>query len=199
MSIPAYATNAVSCLAVRPGEHFQALVDEPFAEVGGQLCEAALAAGAASAACVVVPDAARPLLTAYEPLVASLAKTDALCFWFVHIHDGEFSGFRKPLYRRGLSEGTRIAFGGRMDRSILEHEMSADYGAVRALSAALAARLAGAHHVRVTTPAWGTRSSVMMRRPVGVPAPLAPTSATLAPSPTRNETSSSSTRPSGSS
>jgi hypothetical protein len=153
VSIPAYATNAVSCLAVRPGEHFQALVDEPFAEVGGQLCEAALAAGAASAACVVVPDAARPLLTAYEPLVASLAKTDALCFWFVHTHDGEFSGFRKPLYRRGLSEGTRIAFGGRMDRSILEHEMSADYGAVRELSAALAARLAGAHHVRVTTPA----------------------------------------------
>jgi hypothetical protein len=153
VSIPVYATNAVSCLAVRQGEHFQALVDEPFAEVGKELCDAALAAGAASAACVVVPDAARPLLTSYEPLVESLAKTDALCFWFMHIHDGEFSGFRKPLYRRGLAEGTRIAFGGRMDRSILEHEMSADYGAVRDLSAALAARLAGARHVRVTTPA----------------------------------------------
>ena len=36
-----------------------------------------------------------------------------------------------------------------------------------------------------------------MRSRVVLPAPLAPTSATLAPSPTRNETSSSSTRPSG--
>ena len=53
---------------VKPGERFQALVDEPFADVGTRLCDAALAAGAASAACVVVPDSARPLLTSYEPL-----------------------------------------------------------------------------------------------------------------------------------
>jgi hypothetical protein len=63
VSIPVYAANAVSCLGVKPGEHFQALVDEPFADVGARLCDAALAAGAASAACVVVPDSARPLLT----------------------------------------------------------------------------------------------------------------------------------------
>ena len=53
--------------------------------------------------------------------------------------------------------------------------------------------------VRVTAPACGTRSPVTIRSSVVFPAPLAPTSATLAPSPTRNETSSSSTRPSGSS
>ena len=151
MSIPVYATNAVTCLAVKPGERFQALVDEPFADVGARLCDAALAAGAASAACVVVPDGARPLLGSYEPFVASLGATDAICFWFMHIHDGEFAGFRKPLYRRAR-EGTRIAFGGRMDHSILEHEMAADYGALRELTAALGARLTGSRHVRVTTP-----------------------------------------------
>src|SRR4051794_19734527 len=53
--------------------------------------------------------------------------------------------------------------------------------------------------LRVTTPACGGRSPVMIRSSVVLPAPLAPTSATLAPSPTRNDTSSSSTRPSGSS
>ena len=53
--------------------------------------------------------------------------------------------------------------------------------------------------LRVTTPAFGASSPVMIRSSVVFPAPLAPTSATLAPSPTRNETSSSSTRPSGSS
>ena len=152
MSIPAYATNAVTCLAVKPGERFQALVDEPFAEVGIRLCDAALAAGAASAACVVVPDSARPLLGSYEPLVASLTATDAICFWFVHIHDGEFAGFRKPLYTRAREIGTRIAFGGHMDHSILEHEMAADYGALRELTARLGERMAGSARVRVTTP-----------------------------------------------
>ena len=105
MSIPVYAANAVSCLAVKPGERFQALVDEPFADVGARLCDAALAAGAASAACVVIPDSARPLLGAYAPFVASLSETDAVCFWFMHVHDGEFAGFRKPLYVRALETG----------------------------------------------------------------------------------------------
>ena len=150
---PAYATNAVTCLAVKPGERFQALVDEPFADVGLRLCDAALAAGAASAACVVVPDSARPLLGSYEPFVASLAETDAVCFWFVQIHDGEFAGFRKPLYTRALEIGTRVAFGGHMDHSILEHEMAADYGALRELTARLGERMSGAARVRVTTPA----------------------------------------------
>ena len=152
MSIPPYASNAVRCLAVKQGEHFQALVDEAFADVGTRLCGAALAAGAASAASVVVPDSARPLTSAYEPFVASLDKTDALCFWFTQIHDGEFASFRKPLYARALESGTRVAFGGRMDHSILEHEMAADYDALRELTAALGARLTGSRRVRVTTP-----------------------------------------------
>ena len=152
MSIPPYAANAVRCLAVKPGEHFQALVDEPFADVGTRLCDAAVSAGAASAVCVVVPDSARPLTRSYEPLLASLAATDAVCFWFTAIHDGEFEHFRKPFYARATETQTRVAFGGRMDRSMLEHEMAADYGALRELTAALGARLTGSRRVRVTTP-----------------------------------------------
>jgi leucyl aminopeptidase (aminopeptidase T) len=152
MNIPVYAANAVRCLAVKPGEHFQALVDEPFADVGSRLCDAALAAGAASAACVVVPDSGRPLTTSYEPLVASLAATDAICFWFTEIHDEEFAAFRKPFYAGASLAGTRVAFGGRLDRSMLEHEMAADYGALHERTAQLAARLDGSKLVRVTTP-----------------------------------------------
>jgi leucyl aminopeptidase (aminopeptidase T) len=152
VSIPVYAANAIRCLAVKPGEHFQALVDEPFGDVGARLCDAALSAGASSAACVVVPDSARPLVHAYEPLVASLRETHAVCFWFSQIHDGEFAGFRKPLYAGARAAGTRVAFGGRMDRSILEHEMAADYDALHERTAALGARLAGSRRVRVTTP-----------------------------------------------
>ena len=99
-----------------------------------------------------MPDAARPLAGASEPLLASLAATDAMCFWFQEVHDGEFEPFRHPLYARARETGTRIAFGGRLDRSILEHEMAADYAAVQARCSALIAAIGDATTIRVTTP-----------------------------------------------
>ena len=83
VSIPVYAANAVRCLAVKAGERFQALVDEPFADVGTRLCDAALAAGAASAACVVVPDSARPLTGSLRAL-PRLARRDRCRLLLVH-------------------------------------------------------------------------------------------------------------------
>ena len=52
--------------------------------------------------------------------------------------------------------------------------------------------------VRATAPEDGCRSPAIIRSSVVLPAPLAPTSAVFAPSPTRKLTSSKSTRPSGS-
>ena len=51
--------------------------------------------------------------------------------------------------------------------------------------------------LRVTAPPCASRSPAMIRSSVVLPVPLGPISATVAPSPTRNETSSSSGRPSG--
>ena len=51
--------------------------------------------------------------------------------------------------------------------------------------------------LRETEPLVGVRSPAMIRSSVVLPEPLGPTSATVAPSPTRKDTSSSSTRPSG--
>src|SRR5215467_8140792 len=51
--------------------------------------------------------------------------------------------------------------------------------------------------LEVTVPDCGVRSPVTSRKSVVLPAPLGPTSAAVVPSPTRNETSSSSTLPSG--
>ena len=153
MSIPVYAANAVSCLAVKPGERFQALVDEPFAESapGSATPRSRRARPRRRASSCPTPRAR--CCGSYEPFVASLAETDAVCFWFMHIHDGEFAGFRKPLYRRALETGTRVAFGGHMDHSMLEHEMAADYGAAaRAHRAARRAARPAASRVRVTTP-----------------------------------------------
>jgi len=154
VSAPIWAVNAIRCLGVLPGERFTALVDEPFADVGIALASHATSCGAQSVA-VVVPDAARPLVRANEQLLASIAETDAVCFWFQQIHDGEFEPFRHPLYARARETGTRVAFGGRLDRSMLAHEMAADYAGVQARCAALVAAVGDAATIRVTT-AGGT-------------------------------------------
>ena len=151
MSSPIWAENAIRCLGVAPGERFTALVDEPFADVGIALASHATACGAQSVA-MIVPDTARPLGPAHEQMLASLVETDAVCFWFQEIHDGEFAPFRQPLYELAQKTGTRIAFGGRIDRSMLEHEMAADYTGVQARCAALVAAIGNATTIRVTTP-----------------------------------------------
>ncbi len=51
--------------------------------------------------------------------------------------------------------------------------------------------------LRATDPVVGLRSPAMIFSSVVLPAPLGPTKATMEPSPTRKDTSSSSTRPSG--
>ena len=151
MTTPIWAVTAIRCLGVAPGERFTALVDEPFADVGLALASHATACGAQGIA-IVVPDSARPLGPTHGQLLASLAETDAVCFWFQEIHDGEFEPFRHPLYARAQETGTRIAFGGRLDRSMLEHEMAADYAGVQARCAALVAAIGDATTIRVTTP-----------------------------------------------
>jgi len=90
----------------------------------------------------------RPLLT-LRPFV--VARRDGRPLLLVHAHPRwRVRAFRKPLYGARRSRRGRRGVGGRMNRSMLEHEMAADYGA-RALTAALGARLTGSRRVRVTT------------------------------------------------
>jgi leucyl aminopeptidase (aminopeptidase T) len=146
-----WAVNAIGCLTVQPGERVAVLVDEPLADVGLRVCDAATAAGA-HVTLTVIPDSSRPITTADAPFVASLAEVDALLFWIGSTSPPEFGAHRYPIYERSTVTGTRIAFGAEIDEGILQHEMSADYDAVRELCTAMVARLAGSAHVRVTTP-----------------------------------------------
>jgi leucyl aminopeptidase (aminopeptidase T) len=151
MTLPVWALNTIRCLGVTPGERVAVLVDEPLANVGLRVCDAAIAAGA-HASLTVLPDSSRPITVADAPFVASLSEVDAVVLWLASTTPLEFGAHRQPIYARGRETGTRIAFGAEIDQAILDHEMSADYEAVRELSAAMAARLAGHRHLRVTTP-----------------------------------------------
>jgi leucyl aminopeptidase (aminopeptidase T) len=151
MTLPIWATNAIACLGVVPGERVAVLVDEPLVDAGLRVCDAAIAAGA-HAGLTVLPDASRPVDVVDAPFVASLSEVDAVVFWIASTTPSEFGSHRKPIYARARETGTRIAFGADIDQAILDNEMSADYEAVRVLSAAMAARLEGRRRVRVTTP-----------------------------------------------
>ena len=147
VSIPRYADERGRAASpCKPGASASRPRRRAVRGVGARPCDAALAAGRAPPPrCVVVPDAARPLLGPYEPLVASLGR-DRRGLLLVHAHPRRrVRGLpQAALPPRARRTGTRIAFGGRMDRSILEHEMAADYGArARAHRRASAARLTG--------------------------------------------------------
>jgi leucyl aminopeptidase (aminopeptidase T) len=151
MTLPVWATNTIRCLGVQPGERVAVLVDEPLIDAGLRVCDAAIAAGA-HAGLTVLPDSSRPIDVADAPFIASLAEVDAVVFWIATTTPREFGAHRRPIYARAREIGTRIAFGAEIDQAILDHEMSADYDAVRLLCAAMAERLEGERRVRVTTP-----------------------------------------------
>lgn len=151
MTLPVWAANAIHCLGVVSGERVAVLVDESLIDAGLRVCDAAVAAGA-GVSMTVLPDSTRPIAMADAPFVASLSEVDAVLFWIGSTAPSEFGAHRYPIYQRAREMGARIAFGAEIDEDILTHEMSADYDAVRTLSAALAERLGGRQYVRVTTP-----------------------------------------------
>ena len=152
MTLPVWATNVIRCLAVTRDERLAVLVDEPLIDAGLRVCDAANEIGA-QVSMSVLPDSSRPIAMADAPFIASLAEVDAVLLWLASTTTAEFGAHRHPIYQRAQTLGTRLAFGAQIDDDILRYEMSADYEAMRVLCAALAARLEGRRHVRVTTPA----------------------------------------------
>ena len=76
--------------------------------------------------------------------------------------------------------------------------MTSSWSVVSSPTMPMNCRMTPSEPERATTPVCTGRSPATIRSSVVLPAPLGPTSATLAPSPTRNDTSAKSCRPSGS-
>ncbi len=151
MTPPAYATNVLRCLDVREGDRFQMLCDEALLPVGLEVCTAVADVGAVPTV-TVFPEVSRPLATPSEPVVASLAVTDAALLWLGATDPVEVT-HRRGLYGAVEASGRcRLAFGGHIDAGVLEHEMSADYAAIEERCRRFAEALAGRRHIRVTAP-----------------------------------------------
>lgn len=176
---PPWAANVIrTCMGVEPGEKVLIAVDEPLRYVLGPLLEETLEAGPAELWTYTFPDAARPftefparfldLATQMDVVVVFLASLDPVTELPAHVA-------ARTTITRGKA---RYAAGAYIDRSILEHELSADYGLISELTRSLADRLQGASSVHITTPlgtdlrlsvagrAWRTDTGILRGRGV---------------------------------
>ena len=136
------------------------MCDEPMYEPGLEVCSAARAVGA-QPTIVVFPDSARPWDRDPEMVLASLASTDVYLLWLGRVYPPEMP-HRFSIRYRAEQLKVRSAFGGFMDRSILEHEMSADYAGIRQLCEEFQDALRGTTTIRVTS-AGGTDLTVSIK------------------------------------
>ena len=165
-------------MGVEPGENVLIAVDEPLRYVLDPLLEETLEAGSAEAWTYTFSDAARPfaefparlldLATRMDAVVTLLASLDPVVELPAHV------AARSAI----VGGNARYAFGAYIDRGTLDHELSADYGLISALTHSLADRLQGSSSVHVTTPlgtdlrlsvagrTWRTDTSILRSRGV---------------------------------
>jgi leucyl aminopeptidase (aminopeptidase T) len=99
----------------------------------------------------VIPDAARPFLE-FPPLLHQVAaQADAAMVFYAQVPPEETPG-RLAFWRTCRENGTRVGYGAQIDDSILEHELSADYQEIAAITRRLKERLQGKDRVHITTP-----------------------------------------------
>jgi leucyl aminopeptidase (aminopeptidase T) len=150
---PPWAANVIhTCIGVEPGEKVLIAVDDPLRYALDPFLGEALKAEPAEAWTYTFSNVARPftefparlldLATQMDAVVVLLASLDPVVEIPAHV-----------AARSAITRGNpRYAIGAYIDRSILERELSADYGRISALTHSLADRLQGSSSVHVTTP-----------------------------------------------
>jgi leucyl aminopeptidase (aminopeptidase T) len=152
-SSPPWAANIIhTCMGVEPGERVLIVVDEPLRFALDPLLAEALEAGPAELWTFTFSNAARPftefpeqvldLATQMDAVVTLLSSFDPVVELPAHVAARSIITSGNPRY----------AVGAYIDPGILEHELSADYEQISALTHSLADRLQGSSSVHVTTP-----------------------------------------------
>lgn len=139
---PRWAVNVIhTCMGVESGEKVLIVVDEPLRYMLDPLLAEALKVGPADLFCYVFPDSTRPIVEFPSRLLTVATRVNVVIVFLASMNMArEFPVFSAARIAM-LEGGARLGFGGFIDRGILEHELSADYG-----------RIAERTEVHVTTP-----------------------------------------------
>ncbi len=150
---PRWVENIVDvCMAIQPDEKVLLITDEPMEIMRQLLVERIAQVGVGEMWSYMLPDAIRPL-PHYPARLYDLAAAVDVVLIFEHRRNPEIETPRALEMVEAVERGNaRFASGPMINASILEHELSADYHQIAALTERLWDRLDGRSHVRITTP-----------------------------------------------
>ncbi len=153
MTYPHWVHNIVDvCMAIQPGEKVLLITDEPMAIMRQQLVERITEIGVGEMWSYTLADATRPL-PHYPAALYHLATAVDVVLIFEHRRNPEIETPRALEMVEAVEAGNaRFASGPMITHSMLDHELSADYSAIAALTNRLGDQLDGRSQVRITTP-----------------------------------------------
>jgi leucyl aminopeptidase (aminopeptidase T) len=136
---------------ISAGETVLLITDQPLAHMREGLMAEIVSRDPAQVWTYTLTDAGRPLMEYPSQLHQVAAVADAVMAFFSQMPSEETPG-RLAFWRTCRGNETRVGFGSQIDDSILEHELSADYQAIAAITRQLKQRLQGKDRVHITTP-----------------------------------------------
>lgn len=153
---PQWVMNIIhTCMGLQRGEKVLVIVDEPLGYARDALLAEASKTDPAELWSYTFPNASRPFSEYPPPLLALVTQVDAIILLFASINHVKES----PALLAGrvaIGKGTaRAGLGAFIDQSILDIEMSADYGQIATFTDSLEERLRGSSTAHIT-PALGT-------------------------------------------
>lgn len=153
---PRWVTNVIhTCMGLQRGEKILIVVDEPLGYARDALLAEAAQTDPVELWSYTFPNASRPIGEYPPPLLALVTQVDAIVFLFASVNQIKES----PALlagRAAIGQGmARAGLGAFIDQSILDIEMSADYGQIATFTDSLTQRLQGSFTARITT-ALGT-------------------------------------------
>ncbi len=156
MAYPRWVENIVDvCMAICPGESVLLITDQPMAIMQQQLTARMAEVGVGELWSYIVSDATRPLAH-YPARLYELAEQVDVVLIFEHLRFPEIETTRALEMVEAVGRGhARFASGPMITPSMLDHELSADYHQIAALTNRLGDRLDGCSRVHLTT-ALGT-------------------------------------------
>ena len=149
---PQWVRNVVhTCMGLQRGEKVLIAVDEPLGHARDLLLAEAAKTDPAELWSYTFPNASRPLSEYPSPLLTLVTQVDAIVFLFASVNHAKES----PALlagRMAIGKGiARAGLGAFIDQSILDIEMSADYGQIATFTDSLTQRLQGSSTAHIRT------------------------------------------------
>jgi leucyl aminopeptidase (aminopeptidase T) len=140
------------CMGVQPGEKVLLITDQGLSAEQELLARTIQDAGAGDLVCWTLPEEERPLHTA-PPDILEVARKFDVGIQFLSYTSTEEQPYRFSLVQAAAQGGTiRFASGLFIDQAIIDHELSADYQEIAAITHHLHAFLQGRSDVLLTSP-----------------------------------------------